>query len=113
MKNTKIQVSNITYDLDGLAGFNEYSNGKSREDVLADVPQQVLLTLNDESSLVGEGGSVDSFMLRNYLENEAGWQVIDFTLKVLDEQGESNEKVVKFQKLKDKLSSLMSTSAGV
>ena len=52
-------------------------------------------------------------MLRNNLENEAGWQVIGFTLKVLDEQGESNEKVVKFQKLKDKLSSLMSTSAGV
>ena len=68
----KVEVKNIKYDLDGMFGFECYSNGKTREEVLSSLPKSMVVEVD-----VYEPSGVHE-KIQKIIEDQTGWLVSGF-----------------------------------
>lgn len=75
-----ISVKNIQYDLDGMFGFETYSNGRTREEVLSSLPKFGILHIEDPEDQDPDG---IEWTIQKLIEDETGWLVsgFDYELK--------------------------------
>jgi len=66
----KVEVKNIKYDLDGVFGFECYSNGRTREEVLSSLPKFLEVHIEDPDGI--------EWTIQELIENETGWLVSGF-----------------------------------
>ena len=68
---------NITWDLDGLVGFESYSDGRTREQVLNTLPITVTIEVNNDETV----GDVVSELFQT-LESDYGWLVPEVEINI-------------------------------
>ena len=96
----KITVKNIQYDLDGLFGFDEYSNGGTKEEVLAKLPtsQEIDVEFSNDDYVPG--------VIQKHLEEITGWLVVGFDYKISGEVKVWKQKKRLFEIIQNKLENL-------
>jgi len=83
MTKTTLKITNIQYDLDGLTGFDETMEGRTKEQVLRALPKTIELNLSDENRsdfAIDEEGLVCKFTIQQHLEKCTNWLVKGFEI---------------------------------
>ncbi len=66
----KKKVKNIQYDLDGMFGFEFYSNGRTREEILSSLPKSIEVEIEDPDGI--------EWSIQKNIEDATGWLVVGF-----------------------------------
>ena len=91
MTKTKLKVTKIQYDLEGIRGFDFYADGRTKEQVLQKLPKSKKFFIDAEYRSVWgtrSDGLLCEYSIRQHLEDLTGWMITGF--EVLETTGKKS-----------------------
>ena len=91
MTKTKLKVTKIQYDLEGLRGFEFYADGRTKEQVLKTLPKgkKFFIQAQDREDWgIRSDGLLCEYSIRKHLEDLTDWMITGF--EVLETTGKKS-----------------------